>query len=146
MRQTDQTAGVVCTFDDGDFDATQHFTVLHDTDLSETQLARIAKEMTDYLVENHRDLLTLTAEKVKAQARWKVGYCVAKLREASGMTLRELAEKTGIAFNHISRIEQGKYNVTIDTLAIIANALGCEVLLAPLDGEDIYFDDEEDYY
>ena len=34
---------------------------------------------------------------------------------------------TGIAFNHIGRIEKGQYNVTLDTLALLADALGMEI-------------------
>lgn len=37
------------------------------------------------------------------------------------------SKQTGIAFQHISRVEQGKYNVTIDTLALISHQLGIEI-------------------
>lgn len=36
---------------------------------------------------------------------------------------------TGIAFNHLGRIERGKYNVTLDTLAVVINALGMDLEL-----------------
>lgn len=66
-------------------------------------------------------------EVIRNEAREKIGREIRKAREDAGMTLRQLAEKTGIAYNHIGRIERGKYNVTLDTLSILAQALGREV-------------------
>lgn len=60
-------------------------------------------------------------------ARERIGNELRKAREEAGLTLRQLAEKTDIAFSHIGRIERGKYNVTLDTLSILAQALGREV-------------------
>lgn len=48
-------------------------------------------------------------------------------REAKGYTLRCLEKLTEIANNHIARIEGGRYNVTLDTIAILAAALDAEV-------------------
>lgn len=45
-----------------------------------------------------------------------IGRQLSEAREAKGYTLRYLAKLTGIAYNHIGRIEQGRYNVTVDTL------------------------------
>ena len=42
-------------------------------------------------------------------------------------------DATGIAYNHIGRIERGKYNVTIDTLAVIANALGVRITFTDIE-------------
>ena len=47
--------------------------------------------------------------------------------EAKGCTLIHLEELTEIANNHIARIEGGRYNVTLDTIAILAAALDAEV-------------------
>lgn len=60
-------------------------------------------------------------------ARRAIGEKIREAREAKGLTQRQLAEITGIAFNHIGRIERGKYNVTLDTVSAIASALDMEV-------------------
>lgn len=68
-------------------------------------------------------------EVIRNEARERIGRELREAREEAGLTLRQLAEKTDIAFNHIGRIERGKYNVTIDTIAIIADALGLKLIL-----------------
>lgn len=55
--------------------------------------------------------------------RKEVGEQIKAARKKAGLSLRDIEEKTGISRNHISRIEQGRYNVTIDTLSTV-----CEVL------------------
>ena len=63
----------------------------------------------------------------KVQERMRIGQRIAELRHQRGMTQYELAERTGILRPHISRIEQGRYSVGLDTLAAIAEALGCTI-------------------
>ena len=47
-----------------------------------------------------------------------------RARNATGMSLAELAQKTGISASTLSRIESGERRVTIDSLERIADALG----------------------
>lgn len=68
-------------------------------------------------------------EVIRNEARERIGRELREAREEAGLTLRQLAEKTDIAFNHIGRIERGKYNVTLDSLSIIADALRLELTL-----------------
>lgn len=51
------------------------------------------------------------------------GQRIAQLRNERGMTQQELADKTGLSRNHISRIETGQYNVKLDILVSVAKAL-----------------------
>lgn len=51
---------------------------------------------------------------------------VKQAREARGLTVRELEKLTGIANSHISRIEGGRYNFTVDSVALLAKALGMD--------------------
>ena len=67
------------------------------------------------------------SEKIINECRRVIGEQVKRARENKNISLRDLAEQTGIAFQHISRVEQGKYNVTIDTLALISNQLGIKI-------------------
>lgn len=71
-------------------------------------------------------------EYFKQEARVAIGHQIKRAREAQGLTVRQLADKCGLAFGHISRIESGRYNVTVDTLAIIASALSVDITIEPL--------------
>lgn len=52
---TDQTNGIVCVFEAHRFNDTQKFTMLEDSKASANELATIAREMGDWLRENHYD-------------------------------------------------------------------------------------------
>lgn len=70
-----------------------------------------------------------SAPGIKEVARKAIGDQVRRAREEAGLSLRELAIKADLSFNHIARIETGRYNVTIDTLSLVAEALGMELAL-----------------
>lgn len=59
--------------------------------------------------------------------RDKIGARVLALRKLAGLSQEELAARSGLQRTHISRIEMGKYTVTLDTLQAIAEALGMTV-------------------
>ena len=61
------------------------------------------------------------------QERKRIGLRVAEIRKQKAWTQEELANKCGLGRSHIVRIEQGCYNVQIDTLALIADAFGMTV-------------------
>lgn len=61
------------------------------------------------------------------QERTRIGLRIAELRKEKGWTQEELGNRSGIGRVHIVRIEQGKYDVRIDTLAAIAEAFGLTV-------------------
>ena len=67
------------------------------------------------------------SDKIKQEARLNIGHALRGLREAMNLSQEALAEKVGIKRSNIARIEGGKYNVTLDTLAVIANALDCNI-------------------
>lgn len=53
---------------------------------------------------------------------------VRELRQAKGLTLMELAAKTGINYQQIHKIETGKSkpeNIALKTAVKLAKALGC---------------------
>lgn len=50
-----------------------------------------------------------------------------ELRKKKNLTQEQLAVKTGIEKGQISRIENGKYNLTLATINKIATALGAKV-------------------
>ena len=65
----------------------------------------------------------------KGDARTWICSQLAAMREAEGLTRTQLAERSGVGRSHITRIEDGTLNVQIDTLAALADALGCRIVL-----------------
>lgn len=61
--------------------------------------------------------------------RERLGAELRALRLAKGLTTRALAEIVGVDHGHIVRIENGKYNVRIDTIDALAAALNAEIVL-----------------
>ncbi len=56
--------------------------------------------------------------------RKAVGLAIAQARNAAGLSVRDLADRCGLDAGHLCRIENGRMNVTIDTVAKICEALG----------------------
>lgn len=61
--------------------------------------------------------------------REKIGKRIAQLRQERGLTVRALGELSGVTFQNIYKIENGRYNVSIDILQKICNALNVEIEL-----------------
>ena len=59
--------------------------------------------------------------------RQRIGAELRTLREAEGLTIRQVAEKAGIDHSHIAKIERGTYNLRIDTLDKVTIALGVAI-------------------
>ena len=56
-----------------------------------------------------------------------IGKRIAEIRKAKGMSIRQLSDASGVNFANIYKIENGKYNVSIDILNKICLALGVEL-------------------
>jgi DNA-binding XRE family transcriptional regulator len=52
---------------------------------------------------------------------------IVRLRRQRGLTQEQLAELSGIKQNNLSRIEQGRYNITLDTLSRLFAAMDVKV-------------------
>lgn len=57
----------------------------------------------------------------------QLGKRIQSIREKRGLTQEQLEEKTGINAKYISTVECGQRNVTINTLAKIADGLNIEL-------------------
>lgn len=92
-----------------------------------------AQEMTAYAYEhglfNETTADSMARMVAKQSARREIGRQVKEARIAAGMTIRGLADKCGIGAGHITRIECGRYNVSADTLAIIAGVLDTKITI-----------------
>lgn len=47
--------------------------------------------------------------------------------------MRELGELCGMSYTHIVKIENGRYNVRLDTAEVVANALGAKLSIVECD-------------
>ena len=63
----------------------------------------------------------------KQATRDRIGQRIATLRKLAGMSQEQLAANAGLQRTHISRIEAGKYAVTLETIQAIAEALDMTV-------------------
>lgn len=59
--------------------------------------------------------------------RERIGRLLADKRNEAGLSVRALAELAGVSYQNITKMENGKYNVSIDILSKIANALDCKL-------------------
>lgn len=64
----------------------------------------------------------MTEEK-KQENRIRIGGQVAAIRNKKGLSIRELAEACGVTAQNITKIEHGKYNISVDILGKICEAL-----------------------
>ena len=63
----------------------------------------------------------------KQQTRDRIGLRIYQLRMMREWSQEELARRAGLQRSHVSRIEAGKYAVTLETIEAIAQALGMTV-------------------
>lgn len=61
------------------------------------------------------------------EERMRIAKIIADLRKAKGITQVELAERSGVGRTHIAGIEKGNFNIQIDTLAALADAMNCRL-------------------
>lgn len=59
--------------------------------------------------------------------RERIGKLLADKRYGAGLSVRALAELAGVSHQNITKIESGKYNVSIDILSKIINPLNCQL-------------------
>lgn len=68
----------------------------------------------------------------------KIGQRIRNIRKECGITQQDLSSIISVNQSYIAQVEQGKKNITIDTLAKISNALEVSLsdLLQGLDNKD----------
>lgn len=55
------------------------------------------------------------------------GNKIKEIRKSKKWSQTELGDKVGMTHQEISRIENGLHNIGVDTLAMVAHALGYEI-------------------
>ena len=66
-------------------------------------------------------------EEEKIANRIQIGNRISELRQEKGMSVIQLAEKCDVSPQNIYKIEDGKYNVSIDILYKVCKALGVKL-------------------
>lgn len=61
--------------------------------------------------------------------RKRIGARIAELRKSLGMTQEDLAAKCGLQRTTVSKIERGRFSVSVDMLSRICEALGARIEL-----------------
>lgn len=57
----------------------------------------------------------------------KIGKNIVRVRRERGLTQEDLCGIAGIDRSYLSEIENGKMNITIKSLVVIAEALDCDI-------------------
>lgn len=86
----------------------------------------------DYVTGTETDIVLRSALEVMDAAfrnlvRVDMGRRIRELRLERGMSVDELAALSNLKAYNIDKIESGRYNFTLDTLAAIAGAFGCKL-------------------
>ena len=65
--------------------------------------------------------------------RESIGLQITEARNKKNLTQQQLSDLSGINRSNIAKIENGKYNVSIDILSKICNALSCDIYIKEVD-------------
>ena len=67
-----------------------------------------------------------------------IGKRVAEIRQEKGLSIRQLADLCGVSAQNITKIEHGRYNVSIDILGNICEELDCRLEIIENTTDDNY--------
>ena len=128
---TDTINGIVCRFNEGDFNGSQKFTALYDntTQYTPNELARIVADMSDWLREYHYEIIFNSPTAIAQRVRLRVGEQILSARNTCGYSLQLLSQMTGIDKEQLKQIESGNGDMSINQLALIAEVLNLEITL-----------------
>ena len=124
---TDRDHNIVVQFEHGKYNETQKVTLLNgDTFTNEKEALKVAtylRELADWLREEHYEKL------FPMSLRDIVGIQIRRERKRQGLSGKQLAERAGFSEPTINKIENGRWNVSIDILENICAALGKTLIL-----------------
>lgn len=92
-----------------------------------TSLEQIAYQNGLELIETTSERTGYKKGRMEMNERERIGTLLAQKRNEVGLSVRALAEIAGVSYQNITKIENGKYNVSIDILSKIVNALNCKI-------------------
>lgn len=121
----DRKTNMVFLFEEGDFPDSLQYKPLER--MSPLESATAVRELGDWLRLYHGDVLVADE---KQQNRIRVGAMIAEARKRQGLSVRALAERSGVSYQNITKIENGRYNVSIDILGKLCKALDLKIDLS----------------
>ena len=124
----DRKTNMVFIFMEGVFPDSVEYKPLED--MTPLDCATAVRELGDWLRLYHADILEERGEASRYINRKRIGQLIADARRKQGLTLRELAELSGVSYQNITKIENGKYNVRIDILNNLCSTLGLKMPLS----------------
>ena len=124
----DRKTNMVFIFMEGAFRESVEYKPLDD--MTPLDAAAAMRELGDWLRLYHADILEERGEASRYINRKRIGQLIADARRKQGLTLRELAELSGVSYQNITKIENGKYNVSIDILNKLCATLGLKIDLS----------------
>lgn len=65
----------------------------------------------------------------------RVGRAVSAIRKSRALTQEEVANRAGIGWRHVQKIEAGEINTTLRTISRIAAALGVDPIMLFQEGD-----------
>lgn len=124
----DRKTNMVFIFMEGAFPDSVEYKPLED--MSPLDSATAVRELGDWLRLYHPDVLEDRCEATRYINRNRIGQLIADARRRQGLSIRELAERSGVSYQNITKIENGKYNVSIDILGKLCKALDLKIDLS----------------
>jgi len=64
--------------------------------------------------------------------RTRIGEKIKELRTEKGLSIRQLADSCGVGYQNLTKIENSKYNVSIDILSKILKSLDAQLNIQKL--------------
>lgn len=126
---TDTENGIVLSWEEGLFNETQKITFLEDVEPDALYVARLMREMGDFLAEKHSDKLF---EK-KKHLRKTLCKAIREERERQGISQVEIASVMGMHQSNYARFESGKFSPHIDTFGKALDVLNLEIIIRKKD-------------
>jgi len=120
---TEISTGTIIQFEKWNFDETKSVMFYEDSESSVVQSGEIITRVFEWLAMYHYGLLV----NISDNHRNIIGKKLHSLRMEKGLSLRELANACDLPKNTISRIEQGTWNLSVEMLNKIVNALDAEI-------------------
>lgn len=127
-----EEAGIVIRFIAHRFNETQKADSI-DTDKNPDApaIAEAMREAGEWLVENYPELAFPATEdsqkEMCREMRKRTGEAIRSARIDQGLTIRAFSELTGVDISQIYRVEAGRLNVGIDTIARLTDSLGISI-------------------
>lgn len=120
----DRKTNMVFMFMEGAFTESVEYKPLDD--MTPLDAATAMRELGDWLRLYHADIMG-AGDDTKQRNRIRIGRLIADARRKQGLSIRELADKSGVSYQNITKIENGRYNVSIDILGKLCRALDLKI-------------------